>query len=1062
MRAGRRRNLFSIAPGVPFLRTLVGALCDGDLVPGFRYSADHPLALASVTIFVPTRRAARSLRSEFVDRIGTGSAILPSIRPLGETDDDEDLFDGEGETLDLDPPVSGVAATLEFANLVLKWKEQLPDAVRGFHAGAPLLAPASPADAVWLARGLADLLDAMETHDCRWADLDRLEAADYAEWWQLTLEFLKIARDFWPARLAELRRSSPAASRNARLLVQAARLKSKPPAGPVIVAGSTGSVPATAALMATIAELQQGALVLPGLDLTMDDAVWPLVAPTDPAGRIDPAALTHAQYGLSRLLDRLDASRGEIVDLGRVDPVLSRRNRLVSDALLPAAATDRWQQESRPCEEILSAFQAVSLIEAGSEREEAAAIAVAMRLAGEDQAARVALVTPDRNLARRVAVELHRFGIEANDSGGIPLAATPQAQLLTLLLDAVMQPGDPVALTALLDHPLARFSLDAATARRAAHALELLALRGTIGEVDVAALTALLEETARHDGAARHVPQWRRRIAAEDRALARRLAENVERLVAPLAGRFVRFSDDGGGRLTERMPLSEWAAETVAVLEAIAEDAEEGLSALWGDEAGEKLAAVLAEVMESAATLSATGAQWADIVAALIAGETVKPRTTAHPRIFIWGTLEARLQDVDTVVLAGLNEGSWPSQTANDPFLSRAMKMALGMEPAERRIGLAAHDFQMAMGIPRVVLSRSTRADKVPTIAARWLQRLEVITGEEAAKAMRARGARLLAAAARLDDGPARALAARPEPRPPREAQPKRYSFSEVRTLRRDPYAIYARRVLRLDPLTELIRDPGVAERGTLYHAVLEQFGREFAEGIGERAAERLAVIADEHFAAERLPHHIEVLWRPRLDHVARLVLDWERARDERIVRRHTELRAEWTIPATDLMLSGYADRIDIRTDGDAEILDFKSGTGPSRKLARILLDPQLALEAAALRAGAFERVGARRPVSLEYVRLKAADVLKVDRIDGHDKANVKEDGTYRSPEDLAENAVGELVRFVELLASGRRGFVSRLIPASARDFGGEYDHLARVAEWSSADGDEPQEGSDA
>lgn len=1057
------KRLFTIAPGVPFLRTLVTELCEGRLVEGFRHDGSDPLALSRVTIYVPTRRAARALRSEFVDWSGRGSAILPVIRPLGETDDDSGFFDAEAHTLDLLPPIGRVDSLLELAALISAWKAKLPEAVSGFHEGGPLIAPASPADAVWLARGLAELLDAMETHACPWERLDRLEAADHAEWWQLTLAFLHIASSFWPSRLAELSRSAPAGHRNAVLAAETARLRAAPPGGPVIVAGSTGSIPATANLMAAISELEQGALVLPGLDRHIPKAVWPMVAASDLVGAagLDASVLTHPQYGLGLLLTKLGLSREDVVPLGREAKALAGRGKLVSTALLPAEATALWP-ESRPREPVIeAAFAGVDLIEAGSQREEAAAIAAAMRIAGEDARARVALVTPDRALARRVAVELRRYGIEANDSGGLPLATMQPATLLTLLLDAVMQPGDPVALTALLDHPLARFGLAQDEMRRAAEALELIALRGTVGEVDIAQLTTLFEQELSRRTENRHAPEWQKRIGAEDLALARRLATNIERIVAPLSGRFVRFAGDKG--LHARAPVADWARDTITVIEDVARDAETGLADLWSGEAGEMLAALFSDMLESQAPLEATGAEWADIVAALLAGETVKPRLTAHPRIFIWGTLEARLQEVDTLVLAGLNEGSWPSAAANDAFLSRVMKMEIGLEPPERRIGLAAHDFQMAMGAPHVVLSRASRADKAPTIASRWLQRLLVVAGDKAANAMRSRGRTYIERAEEMDLRPSRPLARRPEPRPPADAQPKRYSFSEVKTLRRDPYAVYARRVLRLDPLDPLIRDPGVMERGTLYHAILERFVAE-TDDFGAPEADRLLKrIADELFRSERLPHHVEVMWRPRFDAVARLFLEWERHRDAEVAARHTEVRARMTVGTTGVTLSGMADRIDLLKDGGAEIIDYKSGGTPSRKQARAMLDPQLSLEAAALQAGGFPTLGAMEPVSLKYIRLKGGDVLSVDALEGADRVNGKQDDdSFKSAADLGSEAIMRLAGLIELLASRRRGFASRLIPLSAREFGGDYDHLARVAEWSSADESENGEGGEA
>ena len=302
-------RVFTIAAGLPFLKTVAEALCDGRLVPSFHHDPADPLSLADVTIYVPTRRAARVLRSEFVDLFGGRSAILPVIRPLGETDDDSGFFDEVSPALlDMAEPLSGPARLLELARLVLAWRNRLPAAITAVHADSPLVAPASPADAVWLARNLAELIDAMETEDLPWDALGKLDTGDHALWWQLTLEFLAIARKFWPARLEELNRSSPAIRRNATLNAEALRYENDPPAGPVIIAGSTGSIPATAALIAAVARLDRGAIVLPGLDMDMSPEDWDMIDRADGDAR-DKAARSHPQYGLHQLLGRRKVAR---------------------------------------------------------------------------------------------------------------------------------------------------------------------------------------------------------------------------------------------------------------------------------------------------------------------------------------------------------------------------------------------------------------------------------------------------------------------------------------------------------------------------------------------------------------------------------------------------------------------------------------------------------------------------------------------------------------------------------------------------------------------------------
>ncbi|RUV55015.1 double-strand break repair protein AddB, partial [Mesorhizobium sp. M5C.F.Ca.IN.020.29.1.1] len=286
------RRVFSIPPGAPFLPTLAKALLSGRLVPGFRFDGD-PLALADATIYVPTRRAARALRGVFVDRLGSRSAILPVIRPLGEFDEDEAAFEADASAaIDLAPPIAAIERLLLLAPLVRAWKRRLPAHVAALF-DEEIVVPASAADAIWLARDLARLMDEIETEDTDWTKLADLVTGNLAGWWQVTLDFLSIVTENWPNLLEERNRSNPAAHRNALIRLEAARLKRNPPAGPVIAAGSTGSIPATAELLAVIAGLPSGAVVLPGLDLMLDEPSFAAIA----APGVRPALLGHPQYG---------------------------------------------------------------------------------------------------------------------------------------------------------------------------------------------------------------------------------------------------------------------------------------------------------------------------------------------------------------------------------------------------------------------------------------------------------------------------------------------------------------------------------------------------------------------------------------------------------------------------------------------------------------------------------------------------------------------------------------------------------------------------------------------
>lgn len=1057
----RKSNVFTIPPGTPFLKVLAQSICDGRLIDGFGHDPADPLSLASATIYLPTRRAARVLRSEFVDLLGGRSAILPVIRPLGEVDDDAGYFDAEPDNdLDRLPPVSSLTRLIELARLVLAWRNQLPQHLLSVHDDSPLVAPASPADAIWLARSLIELIDAVETEETGWEGVEKFKEADRALWWELSGAFIKVASEFWPARLEELNRSSPALHRNLAIRAEANRIRRDGVKGPVIVAGSTGSIPATADLIAAIHGLEKGAVVLPGLDRTMGPSDWLLAGAVqmDSTRNPDPASRSHPQYGLFHLLSKLKIDREQVIPLGTSEPAIEARLDAVSTAFLPSQS-DVHHHDFREKQgaTLIEAFADVTLVEAANEREEALAIAIALKLALDRGGpnAQAALITTDRTLARRVSSELLRFGIEADDSSGTPLSSSQHGSLLVLTLECVMRPGDPVALASLIKHPLVRVRRPRETLDSVTHALELMALRGGTAPINIAALSATVTEAVRALAENERFPkQWQARIrTTECQAAVLELARDLEQAVEPLARMLVR---DGATGLRAEFPLGSWAEATGRVLEELCKDERGSLISLWSGDAGDALAGLLKDVIETQDTLAATGPQWADITTALLAGVGIKPKSLSHPSVFIWGTLEARLQRVDTLVLGGLNEGTWPGATANNPFLSRAMKTEIGLEPPERRIGQSAHDFVEGLGTRKLLLTRALRQGGAPSVASRFLQRLLAVTGRDIADAMRVRGAGYLGYVALIDDTPEaarQAFASRPAPTPDADRQPRRYSFSEVTKLRRDPYAVYARHVLKLDPLDPFNEDPGVLDRGNIYHAIVQRFIESGIEPHGGAAESHIIEIVHQVFEEWTLPAHVDAVWRSRAVEMAKRFLEWEAGRRPLIARSMVEQSAYLQVTEA-MAVSGRADRIDIRTDGRADIIDYKTGASPSAKVARTLLDPQLALEAAVLKGGGFRELKPHETQDLQYVRLRPGSRFSVDTVNNE---GGRGDNT-RSAMELAEESMSQLIRLTEALKDKKAGFKSRVAPFKDGDHGGEYDHLARVAEWSVADA----EGGDA
>ncbi len=1030
----RAANVYAIAPGAPFLKTLVRAVRGGLLGFPAPDPAD-PLALASTTIFVPTRRAARALRAEFAQTSGTSSAILPVIRPLGDFDEDAGFFLEGPDALSLTQPIAPDERLLTLARLTRAWTGGMAADAASMIADEPIAVPRTASDAVWLAKDLAHVMDELAREGVSWDSLENVDAEGLSAWWQLTRKFLEIAGAAFPAFLEERNLSDQVQYRNAAIRAEATRLAAAPPPGPVIAAGSTGSIPATAELLSVIAKLPNGAVILPGLDRDMDEDAWNLIGETEKS----PTSFSHPQYGLKKLLTRFGLPRADVIQLGTVSAPLRTREKIVSDALLPAESTENWalSQASMSAADMAAALDGVSLIEAPGEREEALAIAMALRAAIDEKREKTAaLVTVNRDLARRVCAELLRFGIKADDSGGAPLGNSAQASLFASILQCVFEPGDPVAILSVLKHPLALFSREKSEVKLAARTLELVALRGVIGSVSALSLPERFEKSLREAESAERRPSWDKRVRDEHLEGARGLAAALCEALLPLAE-----LAQGEARLS----VSQAVSASVTAFEAIGRAADGSLTNLYDGDSGEEFAAHLRRLVTVEAGFDFEAADWPSIHAALISGKMVKPKAGSDPNVFIWGALEARLQEVDTLVLGGLNETVWPARLPHDPFLSRGMKNSLNLEPSERRTGQAAHDFQMGLGAQKIILTRSARMEGAPTVASRWLQRLTAYAGETQTSAMTRRGAQYLQWAHDIDSLPNIDLEKRPEPSPPLALRPRHFSITEIATLRSDPYAIYAKRILKLLPLDTLIREADERERGTLFHEIMARFiAKKPNLAEAQKTAALLRRIALDAFTEQQYPSEVLALWQPRFDELVDRIVDLERLRGDDIKVSHTEISAVKTaVPYSMVTLSGRADRIDERLDGTLDIIDYKTGTTPSVAQARALIDPQLALEAALAGQGAFKGVPPSSVNDLAYYRLKSKGELDLESL-VHAKNGVAAD-------DLAEKSWRELTRLIGKFALPQAAYASHVLPPK-RD--GDYDHLSRLLEWSAGSDD--------
>lgn len=1036
-------RVFSIPPGAPFLAAFAQSLVNGDVVPGFS-RALPPLDFANATIYVPTRRAARALAQELTRALGRPTALLPRILPLGGLEDSEtDLIfaAGEGEDAlspDAPPAIGAIRRRMLLARLILAWAEGVRCAIVRVNssgemvteASEPLLVGASPANAWALSRDLAALIDEMTIEGVAWSKLGDLQLAEFDEYWRITLNFLDIAMRAWPNMLAESGMIDAAERQKLLIEAQAARLGAAAQ-GPVVALGSTGTNISTAKLLAAIARAPQGAVVLPGLDRHLDAASFALIAGETP----DEARAGHPQAALARLLPVLGVRREDVVDLARAPAALAARARFVSEALRPAETSELWRvfAASQSRDDIAGALDGVTLIEAEDEREEALALAIRLRETLETPGETAALITPDRDLARRVQAELLRWGVEIDDSGGASLAKSPHGALAALAAAAAADLS-PAALVALMASPLARFGHARGEMERLAALVEIGVLRGVVPRGALADPHTLVAQ-ARAQARERHAHPARSAIAERDWQA---IADLIARIVAALAPL---------SRLGPRAPLPQWLAAHREALGCIVET-EDGAAAFTFED-GARLAELFDELSAAAEpALVFDAGDYALFFDGVAAQASLRGPRSPHPRLKILGLLEARLMPADLVLLGGLDEATWPPQTRGDAFLNRSMRHELGLSPPERRIGRTAHDFTQAMGAPRVVLSRARKRKRAPTVASRFLQRMAAVAGD-AWRDCAARGQAYLDFARALDKAEAAPPIGRPAPKPPLALRPERLSVTRIETLRRDPYAIFAEYVLKLKPLDPLGASEGAREIGNAFHKALELFVARYPGGqLPAQARDDLAALARAQFAAFADDADFQAFQWPRIEKAIDFIMDFETKRRDEIADIFVERRGSLSFPLADgalFKLTAEADRIEKRKDGRFVLIDYKTGAPPTKKVVEIGFAPQLTLEAAMAARGGFADIADGAAIAGGvYVKLMGPQGGKTTDLDFKD----------RSFADVANEHFDQLVRYLSSFRDEATGYPSRPYPQYAARYNA-YDHLARVKEWSADDGGE-------
>ncbi|MEM7398833.1 MAG: double-strand break repair protein AddB [Pseudomonadota bacterium] len=1008
-------RLYTVPPSAPFLTTLARAILAGDL-PERGGPKPDPLELPLTTIYLPTRRAARTLREAFLTESGGKAMLLPRILALGHADEDEALILDAQQLAAIDSrlgtqAIEPTARLIALMRMILAWSRGAGDAGP---AGLEAPLPVTAAQAARLASDLVTLMDSAQSEEVDLRALQKLVPEDLAAHWAETVAFLSIVTEQWPAYLKEIGLVSTVERRNLLMAQETERLAAGSP-HPVIAAGSTGSVPATARLLKTIAHLPNGAVILPGLDLALDAESW------DTLGHHP----EHPQAGMAELLKKLGATRDDValVPGSGPDAAAEARLRLASETLRPAETTERWLRAFDPAadspdSDLVLALEGLSLLESPTAHDEAEVIALILRWCIEEPGKTAALVTPDRELARRVAARLKDFNLSIDDSAGTPVQRTLPGAFLDLVLAAVESDFEPVDIMALLKHPLTRLGKPAGEIRRVARVLERAVFREDPLGRGLASATKALR---RQNDKAPETPS--------ERSAALELIERLQTAFAPLVALFAGDAACNAAALVQAH---------AATAEALARD-ETGSVPIWAGDAGEALTVLLSRLIEDGGGLAVSARSYPSLYRTLLAGHAVRPSRPAHPRLSIWGQMEARLQQPDLMVLGGLNEGSWPKLQETDPWLSRPMREELGLSSPERRIGLSAHDFAQALGAKAVVLSRALKVEGVPTVPSRWLQRLRAIVDAAGLDAALAPSEDWVAWARDRDTIERFAPSKPPRPCPPVAARPQSLSVTQVERWIANPYEIYARHVLRLRPLSPLGAAPDASMRGSIIHMILRQFTEMYPDTLPRDIEAALNEIGDSVFATLADDPSLHAFWRPNFQRFAAWFAATEPARRAGVERSHPEVSGALTL-SSGFFLTARADRIDVSDDSTLVIYDYKTGAPPSAQHVKDLYRPQLPLEAAIAQDGGFGDLGTRDVRGLVYIGAS-----------GRGEGGEQQDASKEDPGVLAALALERLEALIAHYSDPDTPYeVKRRAGAafaSAYRFD-DYAHLARVSEW--------------
>jgi len=934
-----------------------------------RYQEDY-LKLASVLFLVPNRRACQTLIAAFVRKQGLKPAILPQIVPVTEIDDDELFFDNANLT-DVSPnnktPINATERLFLFTRMIMS------------KPGDFGLKQLSLAQAFNLASDLACLIDTASNLNLSFDKLYDLVPEKYATHWQETLKLLKIITDFWPKILEERNAVDASDFRKSLLYKQAELWQKNKETRPIVAAGITASFPAVIHLLKTVKNLDSGEIYFAGIDFFADDIYW---------NAIDES---HPQFELKELLNLLQIERKQITQICEAQDVC--REKLISELMRPAAVSYAWRNIDKNFD-VSQILDDIQLLECQTQREEALAIALKMREVLSFSEKTVALVTYDRNLARRVASELERFNIKIDDSAGVPLSLTSIGIFLRLIAESAQDLNSDTKFITLLKHPFMLFNQNPADFRKNVYAYEL-SLRKKSLLIDEN--LSLFAESVKNELKVLQEKLFNPSVAFED----------ILKTHIKLAEKLATSAENNANKI------------------------------LWKGPDGKNAASFITKILESSKSLGKiNGADYIPLFCELMGLESVRANYGTHPRLSILGPIEARLCHFDYIILGELNEGIWPKAEKADMWMSRPMKKDFGFTLPEKSTGILAADLCVFLASKHVILTRAERIDGVPMKKSRWLLRLETVLNALNSDITFMQQSHFMSFVSNLDKPQVYTALLPPHPMPPVEARPRKLSASAVDLLVADPYSVFAKYILKLYPLDDLDIPLDQRDYGTLIHGIIEEFNNTYPSSLPSSALDILLDIGKKHFSQAHIESELQAFWWPKFVATARAYLALDNRDDVAFINNEVSGEIVYHLPEVDVTFTAKADRIDILKDGKINIIDYKTGKIPNKNQVQGGHALQLPLEGLIAAKGHFSNIQNKEVNKLIYWQLGSDNTSKSTLSFGINDDN------------LLEKSEEYLLKLINTFDMQTTPYYARPIPKYVSK-NTDYVHLARVKEWS-------------